>query len=86
MMARLTGRRRMLAHEPVAATPPLQPHESMRLRNAALLARHRYPGPVGEVLAKEITAWVEFGYRFGSSSLIEALVAHLLSPPKEAPP
>jgi len=66
------------------ATPETMSHaDRARLRLAASAARRRYPGPVGEVLAREIAAWEEFGYRFGGERLIGQLVEDLLSQPRE---
>lgn len=53
-------------------------HEKMRLRAAAFRAPRIYPGPAGRVLAMEILAWEEFGYRLGNASLIHELVDYIL--------
>ncbi|MCM3847704.1 MULTISPECIES: hypothetical protein [Pseudonocardia] len=53
-------------------------HERMRLRTAALSAAAHYPGPVGELLAREIWAWEEFGHRMAADGLMSRLVAHIL--------
>ncbi|MCO7193332.1 hypothetical protein NH602_09910 [Pseudonocardia sp. McavD-2-B] len=50
----------------------------MRLRTAALSAAAHYPGPVGELLAREIWAWEEFGHRMAADGLMSRLVAHIL--------
>ena len=52
----------------VAATAP---------RGAARL----YPGPVGELLSRELLTWEEFGYRLGGSQLVMRLVDHVLKAP-----
>lgn len=36
-------------------TPPLDHHEKARLRAAAAAARRTYPGPVGELVAHELS-------------------------------
>ena len=54
---------------------PMDHHEKMRLRAAA------YPGPVGEVLSRELLTWEEFGYRLGGSQLVMRLVDHVLKTP-----
>lgn len=59
---------------------PMDHHEKMRLRTAAFQATRRYPGPVGELLSKEIMSWEEMGYRFGGGSLIRRLVDDILKP------
>lgn len=48
-----------------------------RLGQAQYFARKVYPGPVGEVLAREIEVWEEFGYRLGGSGIIMRLVKDL---------
>lgn len=64
---------------------PLTYAEKQRLRAAAFRATRVYPGPVGTVLAEELWAWEEFGYRLGRASLINALADHLLAAPLPAP-
>ncbi|MEU9819269.1 hypothetical protein ACIGG9_15700 [Pseudonocardia alni] len=59
-------------------TPAMSSHERMRLRTAALSAAAHYPGPVGELLAREIWAWEEFGHRMAADGLMSRLVAHIL--------
>lgn len=53
---------------------PLDHHERMRLRAAAFRATRVYPGPVGELLSRELLSWEEFGYRLGSSGLVMGIV------------
>jgi len=55
-------------------------HETMRMRAAAIRATRLYPGPVGELLSRELLTWEEFGYRLGGHSLITQLVDQLLTP------
>ncbi len=57
----------------------LRLHESSRIRAAALHARRRYPGPLGELVARELTAYAEFGYRFAADALIPRLVTDILA-------
>ena len=40
---------------------PMDHHEKMRLRAAAFSVTRLYPGPVGEVLSRELLTWEEFG-------------------------
>ena len=40
-----------------------------------------YPGPVGEVLSRELLTSEEFGYRLGGGQLILQLVDHVLKTP-----
>ncbi|MFR9807169.1 hypothetical protein ACL02T_33455 [Pseudonocardia sp. RS010] len=60
------------------ATMP--PDQRVLLRTAAMLAPERYPGPVGELLARELLIWEDFGHRFGAHSLVSRLVAQILDP------
>ena len=68
-------------------TPPvrMEHHEKMRMRAAAFRALKLFPGPIGELLSREILTWEEFGYRFGSSSLIWAAVDRILKMPSPSP-
>ena len=59
-------------------------HEASRLRAAALHARRVHPGRVGELLAREILAYADFGYRFSADSLIPKLAAEILAQPVQA--
>jgi hypothetical protein len=61
------------------ALAALEYSEKMRLRAAAFRATRLYPGPVGAVLAAELGAWEEFGYRLGGASLINQLADHILA-------
>ncbi|OLT05538.1 hypothetical protein BJF90_00130 [Pseudonocardia sp. CNS-004] len=56
-------------------------HEKMRLRAAALRAARLYPGPVGELVARELITRDEFGYRIGGGQLVMRLVDHVLTTP-----
>lgn len=61
-------------------TPPpiMGPAEKTRLRAAAFRVTKLYPGPVGELLSRELLTWEEFGYRLGGSELMMRLVDHIL--------
>lgn len=48
--------------------------EGSRLRLAAFTALDVLPGPVGELVARELRAWAEFGWRIGHHAQIRALV------------
>jgi hypothetical protein len=48
--------------------------ELTRLRAAAFWAKRVYPGPVGELLSRELRSWEEFGYRLGSHGMIIGIV------------
>lgn len=56
----------------------LERHEKLQVRAAAALASRIYPGPIGELISRELLTWDDFGYRFGSGSLIARVVEHLL--------
>jgi hypothetical protein len=60
---------------------PMDHHEKMRLRAAAFRVTRLYPGPVGEVLSRELLTWEEFGYRLGGAALVMRLVDHALTTP-----
>ncbi len=71
---------------PLPMTPeptpvPMDHHEKMRLRAAPFRVTRLYPGPVGELLARELLSWEEFGYRLGGSRLVMRLVGHVLTSP-----
>src|SRR5882762_8193077 len=53
----------------------LEPHERARYRAAAWLGRRIYPGPLGELVHRELSAYAEFGYRFSNDGLIPRLAA-----------
>ena len=48
--------------------------ERRRLRFAAARAHSAYPGPVGELISRELVSWEQFGYRVGGKRLIIGLV------------
>lgn len=57
----------------------LRPHESTSIRAAALHARRVYPGPIGDLAHRELTAYADFGYRFATDNLIVRLAAEILA-------
>ncbi len=57
----------------------MTPREKIQLRTAAFRATRMYPGPVGEVLSRELLAWEDFGFRLGGSAPIMRLVDHILT-------
>jgi hypothetical protein len=67
-------------------TPDTAPDLANRRRFtvAAFRARRRYPGPAGTVLARELLAWADFGYRLGADRPLMALVDDLLAEPPSA--
>jgi hypothetical protein len=54
-------------------------HESARIRAAALHARRVIPGPLGDLVHRELTAYAEFGYRFAADALIPRLATEILA-------
>jgi hypothetical protein len=56
-------------------------NEKTRLRAAAFRVTRLYPGPVGELISRELLTWEEFGYRLGGGQLIMRLVDHVLATP-----
>ena len=52
---------------------PMDHHEKMRLRAAAFRVTRLYPGPVGELLSRELLTWEEFGYRLGGAGTPDSL-------------
>ena len=63
------------------STYTLDRESRARLRSAAHRVTRIYPGPVGELLERELRTWEEFGFRFGSAGLMAALVDHVLRTP-----
>ncbi|GAA1283367.1 hypothetical protein GCM10009609_55180 [Pseudonocardia aurantiaca] len=51
------------------------------VREAAARALDTHPGPVGEVLARELRAYAQFGYRFGTDGLLDRLAGDILARP-----
>lgn len=64
--------------DPTAVTQ-LCPHDGMRLRVAAHAARRRYPGPVGDLVARELLEWEAFGFRFGAHRRVADLATAVLA-------
>jgi hypothetical protein len=57
----------------------LDPAERARLRAAALHARRVYPGDLGVLASRELTALAEFGMRFDRDALIPRLATAILA-------
>jgi len=53
----------------------LEHQEQVRYRWAALHGRRMYPGALGELIYRELTAYADFGYRFKNDGLIPRLAA-----------
>lgn len=76
----------------VSGPPPIcgnademQLHERSRFRAAALQARRLYPGPLGELVFRELNAYADFGYRFSNDGLIPRLAATVLAARSDHP-
>lgn len=67
----------------ILGTPdPLYFRELSRFYRAADRARHLYPGSLGELAERELTAYADFGYRGAAGdSLIARLAAEILATP-----
>ncbi|MDT7615944.1 MAG: hypothetical protein QOF00_3391 [Pseudonocardiales bacterium] len=60
---------------------PFEAHEQSRVRAAAHHARRVFPGVVGELAHRELTAYADFGFRWASDALIPRLAAEILTTP-----
>lgn len=60
---------------------PMDHHDKARLRAAAFRVTRLYPGPVGELLSREILTWEEMGWRLGGDRLVMRLVDHVMKAP-----
>jgi hypothetical protein len=65
----------------VSRPVPLEKPAQGRRRPPPFRVTRLYPGPVGEVLSRELLTWEEFGYRLGGGQLIMQLVDHVLKTP-----
>lgn len=61
-----------------ATVDRLERHEIGRVRAAAHHAARLHPGAVGLLLARELTAYAEFGRRFPRDGITEAAVREIL--------
>ena len=62
---------------PDATLPKLSYQDRQRIRTAATYATKLYPGPTGELLAREFLAWDEFGYRIAADRLVMRAIDHI---------
>jgi hypothetical protein len=75
------------APPPIRGDAPDVPlHEARRFRAAAVRARRIYPGPIGELVYRELDAYAEFGHRLGDDGLILRLAAAVLAVPSDPQP
>lgn len=70
---------------PAPGAPPLVRPEVMtdsersKVRAAAFHATRVYPGPVGELVQRELLAWEDFGYRIGGGRHVDQLVRYVMA-------
>jgi hypothetical protein len=57
-------------------------HEVSRLRAAAAHARRAVAGPVGELAARELTAYADLGYCGSGDALVPRLARQVLALPR----
>ena len=60
-------------------------HRSRTRLRAAAFPAPRVPGPVGELIARELLSWDEFGHRVGGNRMIMTLIEHVLRTPAAGP-
>ena len=65
--------------------PPLNPRERERATTARGIAYRTYPGPLAELICRELDAYLRFGYRTDQAGIVPRLVDWLLQPPGPAP-
>lgn len=63
------------------AAVPMQFHELGHLRAAAGHAVRVLPGPIGELVARELSAHAAFGYRFERDGLLARVARDILARP-----
>ena len=68
------------------SAPLMAAHEVSRARAAAEHARRAVPGPLGELAARELIAYAEFGYRGARDALVPQLVRQVLGLPAASAP
>ncbi|GAA2876736.1 hypothetical protein GCM10010472_37960 [Pseudonocardia halophobica] len=59
----------------------MTPAEASHLRRAAARALRTHPGPIGELLHRELLAWQDFGHRFGGGRLSMRVADEILAAP-----
>ncbi len=61
------------------SAPLMAAHEVSRARAAAEHARRAVAGPLGELAARELTAYAEFGHRGTADALVPQLARQILA-------
>jgi hypothetical protein len=64
---------------PQHATPPhrMAPRDGLRMRHAAHTAPQLLPPAIAELVARDLTAWADFGYALNAGGLAWRVVADL---------
>jgi hypothetical protein len=70
---------------PAAILDRMDHFDRQRLRAAAFKATRVYPGPVGDLICRELMTWEEIGVRLGAHRPIMTLVKHIESTPAKTP-
>jgi hypothetical protein len=71
-----------VGHDELSGTAPrLALHEASRIRAAASHARRAVPGPLGEVAARELSAYADLGFRGDPDGLVTRLARQVLALP-----
>jgi hypothetical protein len=60
-----------------APLPQLPTADRQRIHRAAYYATRLYPGPMGKLVDRELSAYAEFGYRLGHDATVVLLVEQL---------
>jgi|1185.fasta_scaffold332560_3 hypothetical protein len=73
--------------DPTMATAPpakMDATERSKISAAAHRAKRLFPGPVGELLYREIDVYAQFGWRMDQSGLMPRLVDHIMAALEES--
>lgn len=70
---------------PAVTLERMDPLARARIRAASFRATRVYPGPVGDLICRELLAFEEFGYRLGAQGPTMKLVEHIEATPTKAP-
>lgn len=66
---------------PTSPATPMDHHDKTRVRAAAFRVTRLFPGPIGEMISRELLTWEEFGYRLGGTGLVFRVVEEVLKLP-----
>jgi len=64
-------------HRGTYQPPPIPPSDVARIRNAAHLAWTVFPGPLGDLVHRELKAWCDGGQRYGGHGENLAIAADI---------